>query len=400
MVTLAVPNEAAYNGEVDKVKKYLDRGGDINSIGKNKLTLLESCLSGGDWDVFDLLIERGVDVNKKGIYYPIHSAVSWQMPYLVKKLITYGADVNKKNQMGYTPLDIAAMEEKNFSYGTIKDLRYKTNLNMVINLLVEAGAKTAKVKNVEVKKPEKQKPEPKPKFSDYHLPLTIKNILAQLDNCAKEYTFPMMDNGYIYPVESRLRAYGDKKRWALLIEVIGYNTRGVGHNGIYNSLYIFGNCLSFDPGIENTISLTKDDKVKTFDKEYGEYLEPKASSFLLRGKKVPINHKPEFYSKKKIKLGKNPKIKVWQFLRGLMPEYRSEFLATEKEIRTRIPKDLPLLLSAEEWNHPDLANGEKPGQNETFKMIAKVLETGDSKKYKPKNKANTHWSNWPEAGTL
>ncbi len=57
-------------------------------------------------------------------------------------------------------------------------------------------------------------------------------ILSQLDKCAAEFTFPMLDNGYVYPVDSRLSAYRDEARWVLIIEVFGFNFRGGGHNGI------------------------------------------------------------------------------------------------------------------------------------------------------------------------
>jgi hypothetical protein len=62
-------------------------------------------------------------------------------------------------------------------------------------------------------------------------------ILKQLDKCAKEFTFPMLDNGYVYPAGTKLTAYRDEKHWVIIIEVIGFSYRGGGHNGI--SAYIF-----------------------------------------------------------------------------------------------------------------------------------------------------------------
>jgi hypothetical protein len=49
----------------------------------------------------------------------------------------------------------------------------------------------------------------------------------------------MLDNGYVHLVDSRLSAYRDNERWAIVIEVIGFNYRGGGSNGIDNCLYIF-----------------------------------------------------------------------------------------------------------------------------------------------------------------
>jgi hypothetical protein len=68
---------------------------------------------------------------------------------------------------------------------------------------------------------------------------TAQDILQQLDKCARGFTFPMLDNGYNYPVDSRLSAYRDNKRWALIIEVVGLNYWAGGHDGINNCLHIF-----------------------------------------------------------------------------------------------------------------------------------------------------------------
>ena len=34
--------------------------------------------------------------------------------------------------------------------------------------------------------------------------MTVDEILRQLDDSARKFTFPMLDNGYIYPLDVRL----------------------------------------------------------------------------------------------------------------------------------------------------------------------------------------------------
>lgn len=236
----------------------------------------------------------------------------------------------------------------------------------------------------------------KPTFND-------KDILMQLDKCADEFTFPMLDNGYVYPIDSRLTAYCDKARWVLIIEVVGFNYRGGGHDGINNCLHIFGNCLDFQPGTnnDNFIYITDNSSEgATFDEEYLEALNPGIKTMLIREKEVQVSHSIEFYKSKGVDLEEYPKIYIWEFLRGIVPDYRDDFFASESEIRDRIPKDIPRILQIDEWYHIDLADGEKPSQNETFIMIAKILETGDTSYYKPTKKPNNHWKNWPTGGTL
>lgn len=42
----------------------------------------------------------------------------------------------------------------------------------------------------------------------------------------------------------------------------------------------------------------------------------------------------------------------------------------------------------------------RPSGSETFQQLAQVLVTGDIEKYVPGRPSNTHWSNWPDGGTL
>ncbi len=50
-------------------------------------------------------------------------------------------------------------------------------------------------------------------------------ILAQLDKSAEDFTFPDLGHGYYFAIDSRLHAYADADRWALIVEAVGYNPR-------------------------------------------------------------------------------------------------------------------------------------------------------------------------------
>jgi len=213
----------------------------------------------------------------------------------------------------------------------------------------------------------------------------------------------MLDNGYVYLIDSRLSAYRDEKRWALVIEVVGFNYRAGGHDGIDNCLHIFGNCLNFEPGINNAnfvFPTANSEEGETFDEEYQQSLNPNVGSMLLRGQKIELPKGIDYYLSREIELEAPPEIMIWELLRAINPNYKELFLATEEEIRQRIPADLPRVLLLDEWYHNDLANQERPGDNETFQMIAKALETGNPGFYQPTKKPNNHWKNWPEGGCL
>ncbi|ARD22194.1 hypothetical protein SJ2017_1891 [Shewanella japonica] len=47
-------------------------------------------------------------------------------------------------------------------------------------------------------------------------------ILEVLDACAEEFTFPVLDNGYVYLAATRMSAYRSDDEWAIVIEVFGF----------------------------------------------------------------------------------------------------------------------------------------------------------------------------------
>ena len=74
--------------------------------------------------------------------------------------------------------------------------------------------------------------------------------------------------------------------------------------------------------------------------------------------------------------------------------------ATEQDVRQHIPKDIPKLMTIEKFHFVSAYNkSASPSNQETYKLIAKVLLTRDTTNWKPTQKANNHWTNW-ESGNL
>lgn len=210
-------------------------------------------------------------------------------------------------------------------------------------------------------------------------------ILEQLDECAEGYTFPVLDNAYVYPADARMTLYRDEARWAIVIEILGFNAHMGGTEGIDDALYCFGNCLRRPPGIspEDTLRLVTDGASGAlFEKPDGTTIRKGATDLRIRGRLFPAP----------------PSLEGFELLRALVTEHRELLLATDEELQARLPPDLPRLLRLDEWNHPDIAEGDLPSESLTFKLLAQVLETGDPSLYRPRRKPNTHWSNWPEGG--
>jgi hypothetical protein len=57
------------------------------------------------------------------------------------------------------------------------------------------------------------------------MPIEAEHILSVLDRCCDAFTFPMLDNGYVYLAATRLSLYRTASDWAMVIEVFGYSPR-------------------------------------------------------------------------------------------------------------------------------------------------------------------------------
>lgn len=195
-----------------------------------------------------------------------------------------------------------------------------------------------------------------------------------------------------------------------------------------------------------------------------ENLKPDANFWIVRNEKVILSHLKEDYTRAGIELKEyvTDEISAEEVARLLVTQHRELFRATNEELYKSIPKDLEKILVIDEWYHRDfyqnnftpienlpfsiptpeqfkeaietqidklselgiskedlsksfdLNEGYKRGKEsdkkewennrpssyETWQLIAKVLATGDTELYKPKLEPNSHWKNWPDAGTM
>jgi hypothetical protein len=214
---------------------------------------------------------------------------------------------------------------------------------------------------------------------------TTSSVLGQFDLCNDQAVFPSLDNGYYCPIDVRMHLFADADRWAWIVELVGYNPRGL---NVIDVMHVFGDCLTRgEPGFENEDFL---DRIDNFDDIHDEGDSDNSRGgvpVVVRG--VPI---PDTLP------GGTPLVDVF---RSLVPEHRDLLLADETELRARIPADLPRVLVLDEWRQPlDLWDDNEPSDYELYRQIADVLVSGDPARYQPDGPPTTHWSNWPDAGTL
>lgn len=225
-------------------------------------------------------------------------------------------------------------------------------------------------------------------------------VLEVLDDCARVFTFPMLDNGYVYLAASRLAVYSDAHDWAIVIEIFGYSPRALLpttdintyasrlHNRelasrpSYPDPDAYAHYLRMNPNNE-TLFISPLDDGPWIDVEN---VATDATTVSLRGTPIALeSHRGA---------------PIFELCRDLAATRRAAVLATDDERRANVPPELPQLLSLDDWHHPDLVTGELPSETETFRQLALVAATADVSHYRPSEPPNAHWSNWPGGGSL
>lgn len=244
-------------------------------------------------------------------------------------------------------------------------------------------------------------------------------ILDVLDRCVSNFSFPTLDNGYVYPAAARLALYrapatGPLSDWAIVIEEFAFSPRAehpytmisTAASRLHNrrTEKNFVNAVAYQNYLANNGSneshtVFSVDFQNAQDPDYLELLSEGAAFVDVRGRPVAIPTL-DVFARYDIALAEEPRIQVFELCRYLAATEREHVLATSDEQRFNVPPELERILQLDEWHNPDPRVDELPSHLETFRQLADVLISGDVSKYRPSELPNTHWRNWPLAGTL
>lgn len=258
---------------------------------------------------------------------------------------------------------------------------------------------------------------------------TQKDILDNLEavDLEKYHFFIDLEHPYFFTAGSRLTLYADEKRWAIVFEKSGYANRG-GRGDI--ELFYFGNCLENlqsqgDPiGVTSNMQvfpLIDNDEMERIQDGNFELVGKNIKQVKVRDTMLNIEHDKSVYTKKDITDSiydqDNPEnlVDIPSLIRYLDEQHPELFRATDKELRTCLPNDLPLIMRIDSWHHEaydvfrDYTGpsqythkimGKKPSDYETYKMIADILVSKDTTKWNPTLKPNNNWRNWRKGGHM
>lgn len=97
--------DAIKQGDITKVKRFIDAGANVNAMSKDGLTpLIYACIDGNE-QIVDALIRGGADVNMLSAL--IYASMGGHAR-IVHRLIQDGADIQVASDIGRTPLMLAA----------------------------------------------------------------------------------------------------------------------------------------------------------------------------------------------------------------------------------------------------------------------------------------------------
>lgn len=247
------------------------------------------------------------------------------------------------------------------------------------------------------------------------MPFNADQILSILDRCCDHFTFPMLDNGYVYLAATRLSLYNTPGDWAMVIEVFGFSPRAglpcahictfasTLHNRNRPEQYVkreaYDNYIANNPNNESRFVYPIAEGLWQ-DEQDGEIVAGNASEIVVRDHAIPLPPL-DSYGRCGIKLERPPQVRVFELCRLLADLERESVLATAEERRISVLPEMTQILQIEEWHHPNvIEEKDRPSGSETFRQLAQVLVTGDAELYRPSRPPNTHWRNWPDGGTL
>ena len=264
------------------------------------------------------------------------------------------------------------------------------------------------------------------------MPFTEKEILKQLDLAFNgepsqyyptvrpediKYNFFLdLEHGYCETAGNRIHLYGDSTRWAIVFEKSGYQNRG---RSAEIELDYVGNCIDYpvdkypernyitnagrviliDPTEFERIENKEGEEMETF-----ELIGQNIKEIKVRDKFISFDNNYKSYEKVGIKIrdydNSKKLIAFEDFVRFLNETNPAIISATDTDIRQHIPKNIPKLMTITDFHFMSAHDKTNlPSNQETYKLIAKVLLTGDTAYWKPTQKANNHWTNW-ESGNL
>ena len=227
--------------------------------------------------------------------------------------------------------------------------------------------------------------------------MDTKQILEDLNKHAADFNFPMLDNAYVELGAARLSAFRGGTDWLIAFEVLGFSTREI---AFVDDLYAYGSRLSSEGFIGEQIRLTSTQEHPLFDPETNECIADWSHwSVEVCGRTMSFSPTREEYAQAGISVDRSSgpgSLKEIELLRFLVYRLAEEQLfISDQALLSQFPPgtNLSKFLQTTQWQHPDVANAEKPSNNASIRSLVTALSFRDLSLFTP-GRPNTHWKFW------
>lgn len=229
--------------------------------------------------------------------------------------------------------------------------------------------------------------------------MNLSQILDDLDKHASEFNFPVLDNAYVEFGAARLTALRGAEDWLIVFEVLGFSKR---EGEFVVDLYAFGSCVEREGFIGEEIPIASSHGLPLFDPETNQCIADWSHWAIKLGNEV-VSFSPtrEDYAKAGIAIERDRgpgTLSEIELLRFLVYRIGKERLfMSDAFLLARFPRCMKVstFVQTTQWQHPDVAGGEKPSENVSISSLVQSLLRGDPSLFN-QGLPNTDWKSWPE----
>ena len=209
-------------------------------------------------------------------------------------------------------------------------------------------------------------------------------ILAQLDEHAAAYTFPVLDNVYFDLILVDLRAYRAADEWALAFQVVA-----LAQGDLVVAIYGYGNRVD-PPGVRHIVALARSPAL-AIDAHHAHL------SMDLSGQAFHRDLSTADLAAADISTPLD-QLTVLDALRVIAAGTPAPFLLDDATVLAHLGRagsHLELFVHPTHWVHPEVANDQLPSEVSSFVKLADSLASGVPVALASAADSNLHWSNWP-----
>jgi hypothetical protein len=229
--------------------------------------------------------------------------------------------------------------------------------------------------------------------------MNIDQVLEDLDKHATELNFPVLDNAYVELAAARLSAFQSTGDWLIVFEVLGFSSREI---QFVDDLYAYGSCVEREGFIGEEICVTSASEAPLFDPRSCRFIADwRRWSIRVGEQKMSFSPTAEEYARAGIAIDRDTgqgtfnEIALLRFLVHHLGEER--LFMSERFLLSHFPKcgKLSKFIRTTEWQHPDVADGEKPSRNISMRTLVEALSGREPLLFN-QGRPNTHWRFWAD----